>query len=186
MKEFLQQIHPVDDDILEEYISQFEEYEESRKTLITTAGKTERYMYFVLEGIQKSYYLNNGKEHVIAFTYPPSFSGIPDSFLTQKPSKYYLETITESKFLRLSYERHKEMIAKFRPVETLFRKATELILVGVLERHYELMAYTIEERFKAFMKRSPHLLNMIPHKDLASYLRIDPTNFSKLLSSVKL
>ncbi len=73
-----------------------------------------------------------------------------------------------------------------RALETLFRKATEQILIGVLQRHYELMAFTIEERFRAFMKRSPHLLNMVPHKDLASYLRIDPTNFSKLLASIKI
>lgn len=186
LKEFLQKIHPISEDILEQYIVHWKECAESGKTLLTSAGKTERYMYFVVEGIQKSYYLNEGKEHIIAFTYPPSFSGIPDSFLTQTPSKYYLETITESKFLRLPYKRHRGLMAKFRPIETLFRKTTEAILIGVLERHYELMAYTIEERFKAFMKRSPHLLNMIPHKDLASYLRIDPTNFSKLLSSVKL
>ncbi|MDR8392640.1 cyclic nucleotide-binding domain-containing protein [Aliifodinibius sp. S!AR15-10] len=186
LQEFLQQIHTVENEILEEYASQWDEYTEPRKTLVTEAGKTERYLYFVVEGIQRSYYINEGKEHVIAFTYPPSFSGIPDSFLVQKPSKYYLETITESRFLRLSYERHQQLMEKYRPIETLFRKAIERIFIGVLERHYELMAYTIEERFKAFMKRSPHLLNMVPHKDLASYLRIDPTNFSKLLSSVRL
>lgn len=186
MKEFLKKIHPVKDEILDEYISQWEEYSEPRKTILTAAGKTEHYMYFVLDGIQKSYYLNEDKEHVIAFTYPPSFSGIPDSFLTQKPSPYFLETITDSKFLRISYECHQEYLAKYRPVETLFRKAIEIILIGVLERQYELMAYSIKERFTIFMKRSPHLLNMVPHKDLASYLDIDPTNFSKLLSSVKL
>jgi len=48
------------------------------------------------------------------------------------------------------------------------------------------MAFNIETRFRHFMKRSPHLLNQIPHKDLASYLRINPTNFSKLLAKVKI
>lgn len=187
LKTFLRKIHPIkDNELLEKYISHWNEYSEPRKTIVTTAGQTERYIYFVTEGIQKSYYLNEGKEHVIAFTYPPSFSGIPDSFLVQKPSKYYLENITDSRFLRLSYEKHLELMAEYRPIETLFRLATERILIGVLERHYELMAYTIEERFKTFMERSSHLLNMVPHKDIASYLRIDPTNFSKLLSSVKI
>ncbi|MDR8390799.1 cyclic nucleotide-binding domain-containing protein [Aliifodinibius sp. S!AR15-10] len=186
LKEFLQQIHPLENQVIEEYVSHWESYEAPRKTIITSAGRTERYLYFVMEGIQRSYYLNDGKEYIIAFTYPPSFSGIPESFLVQKPSKYFLESITESRFLRISYEQHQQMMAKYRPIETLFRKATEAILIGVLERHYELMAYTIEERFKAFLDRSSHLLNLVPHKDLASYLRIDPTNFSKLLSSVKL
>lgn len=186
LEAFLKEIHPVEDEILQKYISHWKDYEEPRKTILTSAGKTERYLYFVIEGIQKSYYLNKGKEHVIAFTYPPSFSGIPDSFLIQKPSKYYLESITKSRFLRLSYESHQELMKTYPPIETLFRKTTEMILAGVLERHYELMAYTIEERFKVFLERSPHLLNLIPHKDLASYLRIDPTNFSKLLSTVRI
>ena len=43
-----------------------------------------------------------------------------------------------------------------------------------------------ESRFKKYTKRSPHLLNMIPQKDIASYLRIDPTNFSKLINTIKL
>jgi CRP-like cAMP-binding protein len=186
LEKFLQKIYPLENQVMEEYLSHWENHEATRKTIITSAGKTERYLYYVMEGIQRSYHLNDGKEHIIAFTYPPSFSGIPESFLVQKPSKYFLETITESRFLRISFEQHQQMMVKYRPIETLFRKTTETILIGVLERHYELMAYTIEERFKAFMERSPHLLNLVPHKDLASYLRIDPTNFSKLLSSVKL
>lgn len=186
MKSFFNAIHPVPDDILEEYIAHWQAFNCPRKTIITAQGETERWMYFVLEGLQKSYYLKEGKMHVIAFTYPPSISGIPESFFTQTPSRYFLETVTESRFLRIPYQKHLELIEKHRPLETLFRKGTELLLKGVLERHYELMAFSIEERFRAFTKRSPHLLNLIPHKDLASYLRIDPTNFSRLLGSVKL
>ncbi len=169
---------------MDEYISHWSEYAVPKKTVMTAPGETERYWYYVLEGIQKSYYLNEDKQHVIAFTYPPSFSGIPESVLTQSPSKYYLETITNSKFLRIPYEKHVQLMEEHREIETLFRKATEFFLVGMLERYYELMAFDIESRFKAFVTRSPHLLNMVSQKDLASYLRIDPTNFSKLVNSL--
>lgn len=185
-KEFLQSIHSIEEEIIEAYLSACDEIHEPAKTVITSAGKTERYLYFVVEGIQKSYHLNEGKQHVIAFTYPPSPSGIPESFLSQKPSKYYLETISESRFLRISFEQHHEMMNTYPEIETLMRKMTEQVLIGVLERQYELMAFSIEERFRSFMQRSAHLLNKVPHKDLASYLRIDPTNFSKLLSRVKI
>ncbi|TRX62797.1 Crp/Fnr family transcriptional regulator [Fulvivirga sp. M361] len=185
MRSFLNQIHPVEREILDEYLSHWQEYSIKKRSLITTVGRTERWMYLVQEGIQKSYYLTDEKEHVIAFTYSPSFSGILESFLTQTPSKYYLQSITDSKFLRLSFQQHQELMQEFRPIETLFRKAVEMFAIGMLERHYELMAYNIEKRFKSFVLRSPHLLNKVPHKDLASYLRIDATNFSKLLATVK-
>lgn len=184
--QFLNTIHKVPQEILEEYLSHWQAFECRRKTIITAQGQTERWMYFVQEGIQRSYYLNDGKEHVIAFTYPPSISGIPESFFTQTPARYFLESITASRFLRISYDQHQKLMQEFRPIETLFRKGSEQLLKGVLERHYELMAFSIEERFRNFVHRSPHLLNLIPHKDLASYLRIDPSNFSKLLASTKL
>lgn len=186
MEDFLNNIHHVDKDIIKEYISNWSEYRAPKKTIITKSGKTENYIYFVKKGIQKSYYLNEGKEHIMFFAYNPSFSGVMESFFTQTPSKYYLESITDSVFLRLSYEKHMYLIQKHRELETLFRKVTELFLFGIIERHHQLMAYKAETRFKNFTKRSPHLLNMISQKDLASYLRIDATNFSKLINSIKI
>ena len=183
---FLTNIHPVNQDILDEYISNWSPFLVPKKTIITDFGKTEQYIYFVKKGIQKSYYLNDGKQYVMFFAYPPSFSGVMESFFTQTPSKYCLETITESHFLRISYEKHQAFITKHRTLETLYRKATEQFLLGVIERHHELMAFDIETRFRAFVKRSPHLLNMVTQKDLASYLRINPTNFSKVINKIKI
>ena len=104
MKAFLNKIEYIDQEILDKYISYWTEYTVPKKTIMTAPGETERYMYYVIEGIQKSYYLNEDKQHVMAFTYPPSFSGIPESFLTQTPSRYFLETITESSFFRISFD----------------------------------------------------------------------------------
>ena len=185
IKKFLTAIHPVEDSLLDEYLAHWKPFTCPKKTILTFQGQTERYIYLVQDGIQKSYYLNKGKPHVIAFTYAPSFSGIPDSFLTQTPSPYFLETISDSSFLRLTYQKHQQFMQEYRSLETLSRKASEMILIGLLQRQYELLAFDMETRFRAFIKRSPHLLNLIPYKDLASYLRIDPTNFSKLLGSVK-
>ena len=186
MKNFLSNISTIDNDILDEYISNWTEYSIPKKTIFTEYEQIERYLYFVKKGIQKAYYLEEGKEHVMFFSYSPSFSGAMDSFLTQTPSRFYLETITDSQFLRLPYRKHEQLIQEYRPLETLFRKATENILIGMIEKHHELMAYDTKTRFKRFMGRSSHLLNKIPQKDIASYLRIDSTNFSKLLNTTQI
>ena len=186
MKAFFDAFHPLDPALLADYQALWEPVEYKRKTMLTQAGQTERYLYFVREGYQRSYYVKEGKEHVIAFTYPPSFSGIPESFITQTPSTYFLETLTASKMLRISYEAQARMLEQHRPIETLLRKVTEAVLIGFAQRHYEMLAYSMEERFRAFTSRSPHLLNAIPHKHIASYLRIDPTNFSKLMGRLKI
>jgi len=179
LTDFLAQFHPVPGNILGEYASCWSKYRSPRKTLLTSQGQTEGYLYVVREVMQKSYYENAGKEHIMFFAYPPSFSGVMESFFTQTPSHYFLETLPDSEFLRLPYAQHQKYIRQYREIETLFRIITEHLLRGVIERHHELLAFNAETRLKNLLQRSPHLLNLIPQKDLASYLRIDPTNFSK-------
>jgi hypothetical protein len=68
----------------------------------------------------------------------------------------------------------------------LFRKINEKLLSGFLNQHIELRTLTMAERFKIFCARSPHLLQQVPHKYIASYLDIDATNFSKLSNKIKI
>jgi CRP-like cAMP-binding protein len=158
-----------------------------RKTVLTAAGETEKHLYFVLEGLQRAFYVGDGqKEATIVFTYPPSFSGVADSFLTQTPSKYFFETLTASSFLRTSYRQLEELMSKYSVIQRVVLKLTALALKGVLERQIEIQCFSAEEKFKALLKRSPHVLQIIPHKYLASYLGIDPATFSKLLGSVRI
>ena len=184
---FIQAIYPLSSIELEELTANWKPLIVKRKTLLTTAGETEKYLYFVLEGVQRAFFLGDkNQEATIIFTYPPSFSGVADSFLTQTPSLYYLETITASRFLRISYDEIQALINKHPGIQQLFFKATAFALKGALERHIELQSYTNEEKFKTLLKRSPHILQLVPHKYLASYLGMDATNFSKLMGSVKI
>ena len=156
-----------------------------RKTVLTAAGETERYLYFVLDGVQRSFYVEeSGKEATIVFTYPPSFSGVADSFLTQTPSLYFFETLTASHFLRTTHTQLLQLMQQYPVIQTLVLKATAFALKGVLQRQIDIQCFTAEEKFKALLGRSPHLLQLIPHKYLASYIGMDVATFSKLMNSV--
>jgi CRP-like cAMP-binding protein len=184
---FVSQIHPLTNEEADAFAKDWEPVTLKRKTIITTAGETERYLYFVIEGLQRAFYLgDDDKEATIVFTYPPSFSGVADSFLTQTPSDYFLETLTASRLLRISYEGVKNLMHKYSNIEKLIFKATAFALKGALHRQIELQCFSNEEKFKTLLKRSPHILNLVPHKYLASYLGIDATNFSKLLGTVRI
>jgi hypothetical protein len=56
----------------------------------------------------------------------------------------------------------------------------------VLERLVELQTFSAEDRYKRLLQRSPHILQLVPHKYLASYLGMDATNFSKLINKIKI
>ena len=187
LKQFVQQIHPLPEAELERFTANWQPLTVKRKTILTAAGETERYVYFVLEGLQRAFYVGDGnKEATIVFTYPPSFSGVADSFLTQTPSLYFLETLTASRFLRISYDEIDQLMKSSPLIQQFLFKVTAFALKGALHRHVELQCFTNEEKFRTLLQRSPHILNLVPHKYLASYLGMDATNFSKLLGSVKI
>ncbi|TKK69809.1 Crp/Fnr family transcriptional regulator [Ilyomonas limi] len=178
--------HPLPADVWEAFAEGWQPFSAKRKTLITAAGDTEKYLYFVAEGVQRAFYLTEEKEATLVFSYPYSFSGVMDSFLLQTPSKYYLETLTQSYFLRTTYAHINTLMLQYHAFETFIRKALSVTIAGVLERQIELQCFSAEQKFKTLLKRSPHVLQLIPHKYLASYLGLDATTFSKLLGSVRL
>lgn len=162
-------------------------YEVKRKEIITEAGSPEKYLYFVTDGVQRIFYLDDkNREATLVLTYSPSFGGILDSFLLQKPSAYYYESLTPSKFLRASYDTIQSLIVQHPAIETFVNKGLSYAFSGLLERMVELQCYSSEDKFKTLLKRSPHILTLVPHKYLANYLGIDPTNFSKLINSIRI
>ena len=187
LRQFCNKIHLLQDDEWNDFANCWQPFSAKRKTILTKQGETERYLYFVTEGVQRAFYAGEqDKEATIVFTYPFSFSGVADSFLTQTPSRYFLETLTKSEFIRTTYQQVNELMIRYHNFETLIRKATSFSLAGVLERQIELQCFSAEEKFKVLLSRSPHVLRLIPHKYLASYLGIDATTFSKLLGRVRI
>lgn len=184
---FLSKLYPLSATELKAFSTGWKPVTVKRKTILTAAGETERYLYFVIEGVQRAFYLgDDNKEATIVFTYPPSFSGVADSFLTQTASLYFLETLTASRLLRISYDDVQQLIQLYPNIQNLVFKATTFALKGALERQIELQCFSNEKKFKTLLKRSPHILNLVPHKYLASYLGMDATNFSKLLATVRI
>lgn len=181
------QIFALPEPAWEDFAALWQPLEAGRKAVLTAEGDTEKYLYFVLEGVQRAYSVNeDGREVTLVFTYPYSFSGVADSFLLQQPSRYFFETLTPSIFLRTTFRQLDEVMWKHHAIERMIRLAVTYTLAGVLARQIELQAATSEQRFRALMARSPHLLQLVPHKYIASYLGLDPTNFSKFLGTIRL
>lgn len=183
----IQAIHPLSDEDWNALAQIWKPFEARRKEIITASGETERYLYFVVEGVQRIYYLDDqNREATLAFTYPPSFGGVIDSQLLETPSRYYYETLTPSRFIRATFADFKPLADQRPGIERMLRKGITQTLSGILERLVEVQCFSSEEKFRKLLQRSPHILQLVPHKYLANYLGIDPTNFSKLVNKVKI
>jgi hypothetical protein len=71
-------------------------------------------------------------------------------------------------------------------ISAMVRQSLNVTLSGVLERLVELQCFSSEDKFRRLLQRSPHILQLVPHKYLANYLGIDATNFSKFMNRVRI
>lgn len=187
LKQKVSAISPLTDTDWEDFSKLWKPFSAKRKEIITAMGEKEKYLYFVVEGVQRVYYFDEqNREATLVFTYNPSFGGVLDALLLQTESRYFYETLTPSTFLRASFADIQVLMQTRQSIEVLIRQGITLTLSGIFTRLVELQCYSSEERFMQLLKRSPHILQLVPHKYLANYLGIDATNFSKLINKIRI
>lgn len=187
LRNLIQQIHPITPEAWEDMSRIWVPFTAGRKELVTRQGEVERYIYLVLDGVQRVYYSDDkGREATILFTYTPSFGGVLDSFLLQGKSRYAYETLTPSQFLRTSYSEFTELRNRHHSIEAMVSRGLAGVVAGLEERLVEIQCFQAEDKFRSLLQRSPHILQLVPHKYLASYLGMDATNFSKLMNKVRI
>ena len=103
LKTVIDEVQPLSTESWEDFSTLWKPFSAKRKEVLTVAGERERYLYFVLEGVQRVYYFDDqSREATLVFTYAPSFGGVLDALMLASPSRYYYETLTPSVFLRAS------------------------------------------------------------------------------------
>ena len=76
----------------------------SRYELITRQGEVENYLTFIEKGIVRFYIPDDENELTFNFTFDKEFTCAYDSFLTQTPSDYELQALTETIAWQISYD----------------------------------------------------------------------------------
>lgn len=183
---FLQSFHPIHETDYALLTAKLRTRQFKKGDHVVAQGEIQRELYFIKSGVQMCHIETGEKTHVLAFTYHPNLVSLPESFSLQLPSNYFFTCITDTEVDCLRFDDLQEIYEQSQDIERLFRKINERLLSGLLNQHIELRTLTMEERFKAFCNRSPHLLQLAPHKYIASYLNIDATNFSKLFNKIKI
>ncbi len=150
------------------------------KTLLSEAGSVSNHLYLVKSGVQTMYIINQkGEKVVLGFTFSGSVSGAYDSFVSRKPSAYFMETSTHSELYAIHTQHFTELFERFPECYQWRALFMEEVLFGRGRREVELLTRDAKDRFDSFMKRCPEELLHIPQKMLASYINMKPETFSR-------
>ncbi|MCB0793654.1 MAG: Crp/Fnr family transcriptional regulator [Flavobacteriales bacterium] len=155
-------------------------FEFQKGELVSQAGRTEDRFGVMVEGVHKLYHLHEGVEHIVGFSYDGSWTGVYDSFVAQRPARFELVSLGSSAAYMIGYRDLQEAYDHVPGMDRFGRLILEELLLGRATREIEQLSLSAEDRFLRFMERSAHLLQLVPQKDIASYLRMTPETFSRL------
>ncbi|MCB0478063.1 MAG: Crp/Fnr family transcriptional regulator [Crocinitomicaceae bacterium] len=160
-----------------------EEIELARNEYLKVSGSVDRNMYFVVEGCLRVFVIEEFEEHTIRFGYQDNIIGALDSFITGKPSEFYIQALKKTVVKRVSREKYMDFIHSNNENVEMWNLMLEFLVLAMMERERDLLVSSPVERYKRVQERSPQLFQEVPNKYIASYLRMTPETLSRLKKS---
>lgn len=180
IREYLDNIARLKDADWKVFSSKLIRQEFPKKTLLLKAGQTENYLSFVEKGIIRFFISKEDTDFTFSFSFANAFVSAYDSFLTQLPATYHVETLTETVLWRLTYQDLQAIYAETEIGNTIGRNASEGLYLENFRRGISLLTETAEQRYLKLFSERPALIEKIPLKYIASYIGITPQALSRI------
>ena len=184
LKKFLNRFANFSEFELEDITSKFERKVVKKNTYILRQGNICKDFIFVDKGCLRLYYVKDGIEISVWFAFHPSSAIEVYSFISEKPSDYFLQAIKDSEVLYLPKTELKK-IYQFQPkMQEMMRNFWEAVLLDLINRFTALETDSAEKRYLDLLNKQPDYLETIPQKYLASFIGVTPTSLSRIRKKI--
>lgn len=181
LKECFLNLSPeIDIDALYELVNQFELVEFPKKYLLLKEGEFSDDIYFVCKGLIRNYYIKEDKEINHWITKENGLLSAAYTIATGDRNFINYETLEPTITLKISYSILLQHCDKHHSIARLVRKIIEKYYTLFMEKTYEVLFLSAEERYHIFMKDHSDLNARLPVKIIASYIGIAPETLSRL------
>jgi CRP-like cAMP-binding protein len=153
-----------------------------KKTIFLKINEIENHISFIESGVVRLFLPkeNPEKEITFGFSFKNQFVSAYDSFLTQKPSLYQLQALTETSILSISYTDLQEVYQTTQIGNLIGRLTAERLFLIKSKREQNLLNLTAEERYLNLFKERPELIKIIPLKYISSYIGVTAQALSRI------
>ncbi len=144
-------------------------------------GDMAKHGMFVASGCLRTYTIDNkGKEHILQFSPEDWWTGDMNSMVNDSPSQFFIDAVEDSEIL-LFDDASLQKLNKYIPESAaMYETALQKSLVAQNQRIISSLTATAEERYNAFLKKYPSLIQRVPQHMIASYLGISPETLSRI------
>lgn len=148
-------------------------------------GEISNHIYFVLEGVIRSFKKVDEKEVTEWFSFPNHFAVPYFSFIYRQPSNTNMITLCDSQIVSLSYEGLQYLSAKDAIWIDVNRRLLEEYYTSLQNRITSFQVQSVRERYKSTLQEHPDIENKVYLGHLASYLGISQETLSRLRARKK-
>ena len=153
--------------------------------LILGIGERMNKVYYILDGLARSYYIdNNGNDVTKAFLCEYNFC-ILESFFTNEPSCQSFEAIENMTVLEYNADELKTMIFAVPELKELYIKMLENTIVYKMRRESSFQLESAAERYLNLKKLLPNIEDRVKQSYIASYLGITPVSLSRIRRALR-
>ena len=165
---------------LELFLSKLERKDFPKKSDLLSAGSIEKHLSFVESGVVRLFVPKIENDLTFGFVFKNDFVCAYDSFLTQLPSDYSVQAITNTSVWRIRFDDLQDVYANSSIGNFIGRKASEALFLIKIKRELALLNQTPEERYLQLFTERPNVIKQIPLKYVASYIGITPQALSRI------
>jgi len=155
-----------------------------KRSVVTKAGSTEDRLYFLLDGIFRLYFEAENKDITLNFGFPGSFISSYTSFLTQKKSDFFLESLTQSNYIFMTRSGLSDLYHTTSCGNQLGLIFTEYNFLYLSKRETDFLIKSPTQRYLDLFEDQAQLIQEIPQKYLASYIGITPQALSRIRAKI--
>ena len=183
LKKFISRFVTLSDTEMEEVAGKFKSKIVKKNSYVLKEGETCRDFIFVQEGCMRLYYVKDDIEVSVWFAFKHSSAIEIYSFISEKPSNYFLQAIEDSEVLYLPRVELKKLYQHQPKMHEMMRNFWEAVLIDLIGRFTALQKDSAEKRYLDLLNTTNYL-ETIPQKYLASFIGVTPTSLSRIRKNI--
>ena len=147
-------------------------------------GEICRDFIIVDKGCLRLYYLKDDIDTSVWFAFPGSSAIEIDSYISGKPTNYFLQAIEDTEVWVLPKHSLELLYKEVPKLETMMRRFWEDAILTIIQRFTALQTDTAEKRYLDLLSK-PDYMASIPQKYLASFIGVTPTSLSRIRKRIQ-
>lgn len=149
--------------------------------LLEHQGDWSMEQYFIIQGILKRVVSNaEGKEMILRFAAESDIDTSYAAWRLKTPLPYSIRAVTKVRAAKLSMQQWVQFLERHASVKSAFEFEIMKLMSEVMAHTITLHLLDAPGRVQRFLRKHADLAELLPKKELASYLNLSPETLSRL------